>query len=138
MANRQRPEELEDAYAGEALTITPEQFCFIIAKPREFDVKDANSELESGSNPSGDHEIGVLEDRGDDPVQQVALAWLGRDADNTLEDWPSLRDDAANARTSLPGSTARYLLGIPILADYLDEGLTMFGKSCKDVEMGRL
>ncbi len=154
MANRPRPAEPDETYGDEALTISPEKVCFIIVKAREFDVKDSDSELEWGSNPSDDHMISVLEDRPNDPVQLeltsfisdmtedeqidlVALAWLGRD-DNTLEDWPSLREEATNARGSQRGGTARYLLGMPMLGDYLEEGLAMFGKSCEDFEMGRL
>ena len=81
----------------------------------------------SGSNATDDGMAGVLEDRGDDPVFQelksfisdmsedeqidlVALAWLGRDADNTLEDWPSLREEAARAHGGRKDGTARYLL----------------------------
>lgn len=136
------------------LTISPEQVCFVIVKAREFDVKDADSELESGSNATDDRMVSVLEDRRDDPVQQelssfiedmtvdeqtdlVALAWLGRD-DNTIQDWPSIRADAAAAHSSRRGGTARYLLGMPLLADYLEEGLAMFGVSCEQYEIGRL
>ncbi len=146
--------EPDEAYADEALTISPEQVCFVIVKAREFDVKEASSELESGSNASGDRMVSVLEDSREDPVQQelvsfisnmtedeqidlVALAWLGRD-DNTLEDWPSLREEAAGAHSSHPGGPARYLLGMPLLADYLEEGLALFGRSCEQFEMGRL
>jgi hypothetical protein len=155
MANPPRPEEPDDTNAQEALTITPEQVCFIIVKAREFDVKEADDEQDSGSNPSDDREMEVLEDLPDDPVRQeiaefisamnedeqidlVALAWLGRDPDSTLEDWPAIREEAANARASARLSTASYLLGIPTLGDDLEEGLTTFGKSCEDVEMGRL
>lgn len=151
MRSNQTPPD--NAFRDE-LTISPEQVCFIVVKAREFDVKDANSELESGSNASDDQMISVLEDRRDDPVQQelysfiedmtedeqidlVALAWLGRD-DNTIEDWPSIRADAASAHSARRGGTARYLLGIPVLADYLEEGLAMFGKSCEQFEIGRL
>ncbi len=146
--------EPDEAYADEALTISPEQVCFVIVKAREFDVKDANSGLESGSNASDDRMISVLEDSAEDPVQQelasfienmtedeqidlVALAWLGRD-DNTLEDWPSIREEAAGSHRSRPGGTARYLLGMPLLSDYLEEGLALFGKSCEQFELGRL
>jgi Protein of unknown function (DUF3775) len=136
------------------LTISPEQVCFVIVKAREFDVKDSDSELESGSNASDDQMVSVLEDRRDDPVQQelfsfiedmtedeqidlVALAWLGRD-DNSIEDWPSIRADAASAHSKRRGGTARYLLGMPLLADYLEEGLSMLGMSCEQYEIGRL
>jgi hypothetical protein len=73
----------------------------------------------------------------DEQIDLVALAWLGRD-DNTLEDWPSIREEAAGSHRSRHGGTARYLLGMPLLSDYLEEGLAMFGKSCEQFEMGRL
>jgi hypothetical protein len=155
MATRRRPEEADDTRADDVLTITTEQVCFIIVKAREFDVKEADDEQDSGSNPSDNREMEVLEDLPNDPVQQeitgfisamnedeqvdlVALAWLGRDPDSALEDWPAIREDAANARASSRLSTARYLLGIPTLGDDLEEGLSMFRRSCEDVEMGRL
>jgi Protein of unknown function (DUF3775) len=89
-----------------SLTITTEQVCFIIVKAREFDAKEADDEQDSGSNPSDNREMEVLEDQPNEPVQQeiaefisamnedeqvdlVALAWLGRDPDGTLEDWPA-------------------------------------------------
>src|SRR5262245_19425856 len=87
------------------LAISAEKVCYIILKAREFDAKDAVTEPDTGSNPTDDNMISVLEDHGDDPVMEeltsfisslsedervdlVALAWLGRD-DNTLEDWPA-------------------------------------------------
>jgi len=64
--------------------------------------------------------ISVLENHGDDPVVEeltsfisslsedeqidlVALAWLGRD-DNTIEDWPALREEAARAHGEVFGA----------------------------------
>ncbi|MGA7323409.1 MAG: DUF3775 domain-containing protein [Rhodomicrobium sp.] len=152
MANREESDETDE---GADLTITREKVCFVIVKAREFDVKDANTELEDGSNPSDDHMVTVLEDRRDDPVAQelasfisamtedeqidlVALTWLGRDGDNTLEDWPSLREEAARAHAEHEHHTARYLLGTPLLGDYLEEGLSLFGESCEDYEIERL
>jgi hypothetical protein len=32
----------------------------------------------------------------------------------------------------------RYLIGIPLLGDYLEDGLNEFGLSCTDFEAGRL
>jgi hypothetical protein len=137
-----------------ALAISPEKVCFVIIKAREFDVKDAVTEPDAGSNPSDDKMISVLEDHGDDPVVEeltsfisslsedeqidlVALAWLGRD-DNTIEDWPALRQEAARAHVSRAEQTASYLLGMPLLADYLEEGFSLFGQSCEDFEINRL
>ncbi len=133
------------------LSISPEKVCFVIIKAREYDVKDEETEPDPGSNPSDDQDVEILEDHGDDPVAEeitslvdamsedeqidlVTIAWLGRD-DNTIDDWASLREEAArdhNART------AQYLLGIPNLGDLLEEGLSMLGFSCQDFEMGRL
>ena len=50
------------------LTISPEKVAFLIEKAREFDVKEAASDLDSGSNESDDEMIDVLEDNGRDPV----------------------------------------------------------------------
>jgi hypothetical protein len=133
------------------LTISPEKVCFVVVKAREFDVKDAVTDPDPGSNPSDDGDVAVLEDHADDPVQQeltsfinalsedeqidlVALTWLGRD-DYEASDWASVRDEAARAHNR---RTASYLLGIPLLADFLEEGLSMLGHSCEEFEAGRL
>ena len=134
-----------------SLSISPEKVSFIIVKAREFDVKDGVSEPDPGSNPSDDNDVAVLEDHEDDPVVEeltsfidalsedeqidlVALAWLGRD-DYTAKDWEAVRQDAARAHND---RTAAYLLGIPLLGDFLEEGLSMLGYSCMEFEMGRL
>jgi hypothetical protein len=155
-----RPRQIEEGVEPEsgpelpALTVSPEKVCFIIFKAREFDAKDAVTDPDGGSNPSDDNMISVLEDHGDDPVHQeltafisnlsedeqvdlVALAWLGRD-DNTIEDWEGLREEAARAHSTRTTHTADYLLGMPLLSDYLDEGLSLFGQSCDEFLSGRL
>jgi len=133
------------------LTISPEKVCFIIIKAREYDAKEEVDEPDPGSNPSDDKDVEILEDYADDPVVEeitslidsmsedeqidlVATAWLGRD-DYTAADWPEVRKEAAEAHND---RTAAYLLGIPDLGDILEEGLSMLGFSCEDVEMGRL
>ena len=137
-----------------SLAISPEKVCFVVVKAREFDVKDVVTEPDTGSNPSDDKMISVLEDHGDDPVVEeltsfissmsedeqidlVALAWLGRD-DNTIDDWQALREEAARAHSSRTTHTANYLLGTPLVSDYLEEGLSLFGLSCEDFEANRL
>lgn len=136
---------------GPVLTISPEKVCFIIIKAREFDAKEPANDPDPGSNPSDDKEAGVLEDRPDDPVVEeitslinslsvdeqvdlVTLAWLGRD-DYSASDWAEVREEAARAHNN---RTASYLLGIPMLGDFLEEGLSMLGYSCEEFEMGRL
>ena len=51
-----------------ALEIPIKKVCFIIIKAREFDVKDAVTEPDPGSNPSDDKMTAVLEAHADDPV----------------------------------------------------------------------
>jgi len=127
------------------LTISPDKVAFLIEKAREFDVKEAASDPDSGSNAADDDMIDVLEDNGRDPVVReitgfisaltedeqvdlVALMRLGR-GDGTIEDWDDLRAEAAEQRN---GRTARYLLGEPMLGDLLAEGLAAFGVDWTD------
>jgi len=124
------------------LTISPEKVGFLIEKARQFDVKEAAADPDSGSNPADDDMIDVLEDDGRDPVAReiagfiealsedeqidlVALMWLGR-GDGTIDEWKDLRQQATEARSD---PTARYLLGEPMLGDLLAEGLGEFGLS---------
>ena len=127
------------------LSISREKLLYIIAKAREFDAKDVVTDPDDASNPTDDAMISVLEDHRDDPIVQeiaaaifsmsedeqidlVTLAWIGR-GDGSIEDWDELRAEAARAHNK---RTASYLLGMPLLADYLDEALSQFGHSCDE------
>jgi Protein of unknown function (DUF3775) len=133
------------------LSIATDQVCFLIIKAREFEVKQTPSGLEFGSNASDDKMVTVLENRRNDPVfdeihdfinaldedQQidlVALAWVGR-GDFTIDEWASARDAAAAARSN---HTAEYLLGMPLLSEFLEDALSDCGRSCEDVEREHL
>ena len=124
------------------LAISVEKVGFLIEKTREFDVKEAETDPDSGSNPTDDGMIDVLEDDGSDPVAQeisgfinamtedeqidlIALMRLGR-GDGSIEEWNDLRREAAAVRGR---STSRTLLGEPLVSDYLAEGLDAFGLS---------
>jgi hypothetical protein len=124
------------------LAISVDKVGFLIEKTREFDVKEAETDPDSGSNPTDDDMIDVLEDDGCDPVAQeisgfinamtedeqidlIALMRLGR-GDGSIEEWNDLRREAVEVRGR---STARYLLGEPLVSDYLAEGLDTFGLS---------
>ena len=62
----------------------------------------------------------------------VAIAWIGRGTYGP-EDW----DEAiATARTEANTPTWRYLLGMPLLADYLEGGLDALGISPTELEEG--
>jgi hypothetical protein len=145
-------DEAKEVGAGEApLTISPEKVCFLIVKAREFDAKDEVTEPDPGSNPSDDRDVSVLEDHADDPVLEevtslinslsedeqidlVALMWLGRE-DYSAGDWQAVREEAARAHND---RTAEYLIGTPLLGDFLEEGLSKLGYSCEEFEINRL
>ena len=137
--------------ADPTLTISSESVCFIIVKAREFDAQDVVTDPDSGSNAADDGAASVLEAHSDDLTQKelvafinalseeeqtdlVALLWLGR-GDGTMEDWDDLRDEAQRQHNT---RTASYLLGEPLLSDHLEEGLSQFGLTCEDFEIGRL
>lgn len=141
----------EPGEVASELAISPEKVCFVVVKAREFEAKDIETEPDPGSNPLDDGAAAVLEDHGDDPVLEeltsfidslsqdeqvdlVALAWLGR-GDFASDDWSAVREDAAAAHNQ---RTASYLLGMPLLPDYLEEGLSLLGYSCQEFEALRL
>jgi len=133
------------------LSISPEKAYFVAVKARQFQAKDGVTDPESGSNASDDGMRSILEDRIDEPVlielvsfihdlnddeqiDLVALTWLGR-GDGDVENWAELRAEAARAHNK---RTAAYLLGDPMLADYLEDALSKFGHSLEEVELGIL
>lgn len=129
------------------LSIPLKTVCYVIFKAREFDAKVPDSDPDSGSNPADDMNADVLEEHEDDPVEEelttiiselsvdeqidlVALMWLGR-GDYTAADWTDVRAEAADAHND---RTAEYLLGSPLLADYLSDGLSLLDYSCAEFE----
>ena len=133
------------------LSIAPEKVCFVVIKARTYDVKVDVIEPDPGSNPADDEMIEVLEDYEEDPtfdelkdfidslnideqVDLVALTWLGR-GDGTKDDWSDLVQQAKDSRSD---HTADYLLGIPLLGDYLEEALSQLGFFCDEEEIGHL
>lgn len=119
---------------------------WIIVKAREYDVKQAAT-VSPGEDDDGDNPLGVLEDRADDPTAEeleswiddltdtqkaelVALFWLGRD-DGDESDFAELVE---TARAERRNGTARYLLGSPLLGDYLEEALERLGYDTSDIE----
>jgi hypothetical protein len=134
-----------------SLSISSEKVCFLIVKAREFDVQDIDTELEEGANASDDKMIDVLEENSDNPVAQeirVFIAELGEDekadligllrvgrGDGPMEEWDALREEGFGEHE---GRIAAYLMGEPLLSDYLEEGLSQFGISCAEFEIDRL
>lgn len=128
------------------LTINPDKVCFVIAKAREFHVKVAPEELSDDSDDMeriledyGDDATlqelrGFLDTQGDDELREMlALTWIGR-GDFTANEWQAVMRDIRDVREM---HTIDYLLGTPLLADYLEEALSLFGHSCESFEAGR-
>ena len=131
--------------------INLENVCFVIVKAREFDVQVDVEEPDYGSDAPDDKFVQILEAYADNPtfaelrsfieamneddqVELVALAWTGR-GDFEPGEW----DEAVRlARERHRGSTALYLCGMPLLGDYLEEGLAAFGLSCAETEQAHL
>ena len=60
----------------------------------------------------------------DEASELVAIVWIGR-GDYEAADWDTAVTDA---RGRAQGPTARYLLGMSMLADYIEEGLAAIGR----------
>ncbi len=133
------------------INIDTTKVCYIVIKAREFDAKVDPVEPEPGSNPSDNDEREILQDYQDDPtleelraaidtldddelIDLIALAWVGR-GDFVRSEWPNARE---LARERHRPHSASYLIGMPALGDYLEEGLAELGYSCEDEEAGHL
>ena len=127
------------------LNIPPVQLAYIVEKARAFDAETAPVDTDSGSNPSDDNEVAILEATADNPIQQelsaalnalddeqrieiLALMWLGRGDFDRSERRAAL----AQAREIHNAHETSYLLGTPLLADYLEEGIAALGFSLQD------
>jgi hypothetical protein len=127
------------------LSLNPDDAFFILMKAREFDEKmsDQNIDDEPSTEDGGAGE--VFEDQAVDATEEeliasirrlnddaqldlLALVWIGR-GDFALAEWPQARDAARDIGRE---RIARYLCGIPMVSDYLDEALAQIGFSLED------
>ncbi len=135
------------------IAVDPEKVYFVVVKSRAFDAgMEPESDLEEAAPSQRAVEEDMIEEREEheDPIYDevsafigslneeeqinlVALTWLGR-GDFTVEEWQDALQEARAARSD---HTASYLLGIPLLSDYLEEGLSQHGYSLEDMESGR-
>jgi hypothetical protein len=128
-----------------------ETICWLIVKVREFEVEDAMP-TEAGDDdatltPDSEEALEEADESRaqEDPIyaeakrvidelneesqiELVALTWLGRGDYTGPDEWQEALDEAANRHAEI--NTAEYLLGNPLLADYLEEGLSQLGLSC--------
>ena len=111
----------------------------IVEKARQYDVKVSGTDPDSGSNPTDDNSvdalefapgddtrnelIGAIDDLNDDEqADLVALVLLGR-GDITRDEWQTARRTADDiGRAKIP----EFIAEIPLVSDYLEEGLLRF------------
>jgi hypothetical protein len=126
------------------LEISPDKVGFVIVKAREMAAKvaawddgatsdhDAESILESFSDDATADELrGFIRDLNEDEqASLVALAWIGRGSFGPDE----LDEALSTARAERTNRTEDYLIGMPLLPDYLEEALDRLGYSVEDAE----
>lgn len=122
--------------------IDRETLAFLALKAKAFDALVGSDDPTDGSDAPDDRFVDALEDEADNPAEReltaaidaldadarialVALVWLGR-GDYEAPDW---NDALASAQERARGSTSRYLVGIPLLGDYIEEGADKLGIS---------
>jgi hypothetical protein len=124
------------------LEISPSKVARVIIRARELDAKtgrwdsssddaDADSILESrGSDATEDELRSYIADLNDDEqASLVAVMWIGRDT-STADD---LDEAIETAKIEKSAPTEEYLLGIPLLSDYLETGLEVLGYDAEDL-----
>jgi len=129
------------------LEIAPEKVAHIVVKARQYDCKVASWDDSAEAGNAAEDPASILEDFADDPTRAelvsfinglnedeqahlVALAWIGRGTFGAEE----FDEAVKTARNERVNATSRYLVGMPLLADYLEEGLEKLGISAEDAE----
>ncbi|MEC9368600.1 MAG: DUF3775 domain-containing protein [Pseudomonadota bacterium] len=128
------------------LEISPAKVAHVIVKAREYDAKvgawegargvsgdnDSDSILEGLKNDPTRREVSsfIAGLNVDEQVHLVALMWVGRGTFSEDE----FVEAVETARLERSTRTHDYLLGIPLLADYLEEGLEKLGISIESAE----
>ena len=119
------------------LSIDPEKIQKLILEARAFDGKDNDVDVDNETRAADGEATDILEEaekdatygelleaiRGmdeDEQVDLVTLAWIGRGTFSP-EEWRQARAEASFAHNA---RTAEYLTSLPMLGDYLEEGLT--------------
>ena len=130
------------------MDIALDKVCEIIAHARAIDVKEGDTDPDSGSNPVDDGNLDSLIASPDDLTETelrdviaglndderhdlIALVYIGR-GDMEPEEWVEAVRLAREREDRGSLSTADWLLGIPNLGDLLDEGLAAMGRSCAE------
>ena len=118
------------------IDISPSKVARIIIRAREIDAKtgrwdtpaddaEADSILEARPSDATEDELRsyIADLNSDEQAALVAIMWIGRET-FTVDDLDEAIETALGERTS---PTEDYLLGIPLLSDYLTSGLEALG-----------
>jgi hypothetical protein len=129
------------------LEISSDKVAFVIIRAREFDAEvaipdDSSSAIDTESdagefseNRSSDTTRSEVAEfiaglNEDEQADLVALVWIGRGT-YIGEEFEEAVEMAKAERTT---PTEGYLLGIPLLADYLEAGMEKLGYSIEEIE----
>jgi DNA-directed RNA polymerase delta subunit len=129
------------------LEISTEKVAHVIIRAREYDAKTGSWEDALASGFRDDSSDAILENfstdsigselaqfiadlNDDEQASLVALTWLGRGSFSADE----LDEAISTAKTEKISKTQDYLMGIPLLADYLEDGLEKLGYSVDQIE----
>lgn len=123
------------------MELSERKIAYVVVRARELeakvgrwdgpgDVADADTILENrGSDLTDDELTSFIDDMNtDEKAELVALAWIGRET-FTAGDWDEAVQTARNERIS---KTSTYLLGIPLLSDYLESGAEAMDMDIQD------
>jgi len=106
------------------LTISPSKIAHVIIRARKFD-----SDV-PGSGQGRELRAFIAGLNEDEQAALTAVMWIGRETFDASE----LDEAIATARAEATAPTEDYLLGIPMLADYLEDGLNALGVSLEEAE----
>lgn len=106
------------------LTISPSKIAHIIIRARKFD-----SDI-PGSGQGRELRAFIAGLNEDEQAALTAVMWIGRETFDASE----LDEAIETARAEATAPTEDYLLGIPMLADYLEDGLNALGLSLEEAE----
>lgn len=124
------------------LEISPSKIARVIIRARELGAKtgrwdtprddaDADSILEARASDATEGELRsyIADLNSDEQASLVAVMWIGRDT-FTSDD---LEEAIETAKVEASAPTEDYLLGVPMLADFLESGLEALGFDADDL-----
>jgi hypothetical protein len=129
------------------IEIAPEKVAHVIIRARELGAKVSAWDEDASRDETGDDPASILEDLAEDSTRAelasfiralnedeqahlVAVAWIGRGTFAPEE----LDEAVATAKSERVNPTEKYLLGMPLLPDYLEEGIERLGFSAAEIE----